>query len=117
MTIRVLIVDDSIGMRTYMRTILSAVGFRCEEAVDGADAFQKMLGGQYDLVVTDLEMPHMDGYALLSKSGLTLNELEAAIQLLLERRVLRVKGETRGPRLVESWFQAVPCNWQNVPAL
>jgi len=67
---RVLIVDDSIGMRTYMRTILSAVGFRCEEAVDGADAFQKMLGVHYDLVVTDLEMPHMDGYALLSAIGL-----------------------------------------------
>lgn len=59
----------------------------------------------------------MDGYTLMSKSGLKLDELEAAIQMLLERRVLRVKGETRGPRLAESWFQAVACNSQSMSAL
>jgi CheY-like chemotaxis protein len=66
----ILIVDDSVGMRTYMRTILTAVGLICEEATDGADAFQKLLSGRFDLLVTDLEMPHMDGYALLSAIGL-----------------------------------------------
>ena len=67
---RVLIVDDAGGMRAYLRIILSAAGFDCHEAADGAEGFEKVMNGGIDLVVTDLDMPVMDGFALLSAISL-----------------------------------------------
>jgi hypothetical protein len=59
-----------------------------------------------------LQERDMDGYTLMSKSGLKLSELQEAVQVLLDKRVLRVKGEIHGPRLAESWFQAIPSGSQ-----
>jgi len=67
---RVLIVDDASGMRTYLRLILEAAGFDCTEAPDGGEAFDHILKGGFEVVVTDLEMPVMDGYQLLSAISL-----------------------------------------------
>ncbi len=67
---RVLIVDDAGGMRAYLRIILSSAGFDCIEAADGAEGFDAVLKGNIDLVVTDLDMPVMDGFALVSAISL-----------------------------------------------
>lgn len=67
---RVLIVDDASGMRTYLRLILESAGFDCTEAADGGEAFDHVLETRFDIVVTDLEMPGMDGYQLLSAISL-----------------------------------------------
>jgi CheY-like chemotaxis protein len=63
-------VDDASGMRTYLRLILESAGFVCTEASDGGEAFDKILKGGFDIVITDLEMPSMDGYQLLSAISL-----------------------------------------------
>jgi two-component system chemotaxis response regulator CheY len=63
--LRVLVVDDASGMRAYLRTILSSAGFDCVEAPDGAAGFEAVLGGGIDLVITDLDMPEMDGFGLI----------------------------------------------------
>jgi len=57
-------------MRAYLRIILSAAGFDCHEAADGAEGFDAVLKGNIDLVVTDLDMPVMDGFALVSAISL-----------------------------------------------
>jgi CheY-like chemotaxis protein len=67
---RVLIADDSVGMRVYLRAILSGAGYVCTEAHDGGAAFDAILAQTFDLVVTDLDMPGMDGFALLSAISL-----------------------------------------------
>lgn len=67
---RVLIVDDASGMRTYLRTILTSAGYDCHEARDGGEAFDLLLTTRFDLVITDLEMPGMDGFQLLSAISL-----------------------------------------------
>lgn len=67
---RVLIADDSTGMRTYLRLILESAGFDCVEAADGGEAFDQILAHRYDLLITDIEMPGMDGYQLLAAVGL-----------------------------------------------
>jgi len=67
---RVVIADDSGGMRAYLRTILASAGFDCVEAADGAEALDLILRGGVDLLVTDLDMPEMDGFALLAAVGL-----------------------------------------------
>lgn len=67
---RVLVVDDSAGMRVYLRAILTGAGYESVEVTDGGAAFDALLQGSYDLVVTDLDMPEMDGFALLSAISL-----------------------------------------------
>jgi CheY-like chemotaxis protein len=67
---RVLIVDDAAGMRVYLRAILTGAGYDCVEVADGGAAFDALLSGRFDLVVTDLDMPEMDGFALLSAISL-----------------------------------------------
>src|SRR5262249_11053127 len=67
---RVLIVDDAAGMRVYLRSILASAGYQCVEAPDGGTAFDLLLKEKFDLVITDLNMPQMDGYALLSAVSL-----------------------------------------------
>ena len=68
--IRVLIADDSVGMRVYLRAILSGAGYVCTETLDGGAAFDAILAERFDLVITDLDMPGMDGFALLSAISL-----------------------------------------------
>ena len=67
---RVLVVDDSAGMRVYLRAILTGAGYESVEVADGGAAFDTLMGGRFDLVVTDLDMPEMDGFALLSAISL-----------------------------------------------
>lgn len=67
---RILVADDASGMRTYLRLVLESAGFACTEVSDGGDAFDQVLGNTFDLVITDLEMPGMDGFQLLSAISL-----------------------------------------------
>jgi hypothetical protein len=50
----------------------------------------------------------MDGYSLAKVTQLNADELEKAVRTLASSGLLRVRGEMGGPRLLESWFQAVP---------
>jgi len=61
---RILVVDDSPTTRTLNRTILEAAGFDVTVAVDGKDAMRMLEERGADLVLTDVEMPRMDGFAL-----------------------------------------------------
>lgn len=67
---RVLIVDDAAGMRIYLRTILAGAGYACTDVADGGAAFDAIMTSPFDLVITDLNMPQMDGFALLSAISL-----------------------------------------------
>ena len=61
---RVLVVDDSITTRTMEQSILAAHGYKVEIAVCGEDALEKALGNRFDLIITDVEMPGMNGFEL-----------------------------------------------------
>jgi chemosensory pili system protein ChpA (sensor histidine kinase/response regulator) len=63
----VLWVDDSISVRKLGGHFLAAEGWSAETAVDGRDALEKLRRGRYRVLVTDLEMPRMHGYELLSE--------------------------------------------------
>lgn len=68
--LRVLIADDAAGMRVYLRTILTGAGYVCTEAPDGGAAFDAVLREKFDVVITDLDMPQVDGFALLTAISL-----------------------------------------------
>ncbi|MBV8643205.1 MAG: hybrid sensor histidine kinase/response regulator [Candidatus Eremiobacteraeota bacterium] len=62
---RVLVVDDSLTVRELERKLLDAVGYEVDVAVDGMDAWNAVRSGRFDLVVTDVDMPRMDGIELV----------------------------------------------------
>lgn len=64
---RVLIVDDSATMRDMVSYTLNNAGFDVLEAVDGEDALAVLAGERVDLVITDLNMPNLDGIGLTKK--------------------------------------------------
>jgi two-component system chemotaxis response regulator CheY len=62
---KVLIVDDSVSMRQMVGFTLREGGFEVIEAEHGQDALDKLQGAPVDLVITDLNMPVMDGITLI----------------------------------------------------
>ncbi len=63
----VLVVDDSLPTRTLERSILETAGYRTLAAGDGVEALKILRGEAIDLVVTDIEMPGLDGFALTTE--------------------------------------------------
>ena len=64
MTKRVLVVDDSAIVRNIHSFMLKSGGFEVVEASNGYEAMEKLLESHFDLIVTDVNMPKMDGYSL-----------------------------------------------------
>ena len=64
----ILMVDDSINVRRFLSLTLEKAGYRVEQAKDGLDALEKLLGGlQINAVVCDIDMPRLDGYGFLAR--------------------------------------------------
>jgi CheY-like chemotaxis protein len=63
---RILVVDDDPVMRALPRHVLQAAGYVVDVASDGAAALRLARASAYDLIVTDLDMPGLDGFGLLS---------------------------------------------------
>ena len=63
--LKILIVDDESSQRTGLAGMVKAWGMQAETATDGADALEKLETYAADVVVTDLNMPRMDGYELM----------------------------------------------------
>jgi CheY-like chemotaxis protein len=61
-----LLVDDSAVARTKLRRLFEAAGYQVHLACDGVEALALLAKGRYSLMITDLEMPNMDGSALIS---------------------------------------------------
>jgi two-component system, chemotaxis family, chemotaxis protein CheY len=62
---RILVVDDSTSLRQVQEIVLSGAGYEVIQAVDGKDALAKLAAGPVHLVLTDLNMPNLDGVGLV----------------------------------------------------
>jgi len=62
---RILVVDDSSLVRLYYRSALEGAGFSVEQAINGIEAMEKVLTQAFDLLIVDINMPRMDGFAFL----------------------------------------------------
>jgi len=63
---RILTVDDSPSVRQMVSFTLRKAGHEVMEAVDGKDALSKIGLGKFDMIITDLNMPNMDGIQLIT---------------------------------------------------
>ncbi len=61
---RILVVEDAFSTRELEKSILETHGYLVDTAVDGLDALDRVTTAQYDLIVSDIEMPRMDGFEL-----------------------------------------------------
>jgi chemotaxis protein histidine kinase CheA len=68
---RILVVDDSLIARDLERSILESAGYQVDTAVDGEDALARLHVQRYDLVVADIDMPRLDGLALIARMRAT----------------------------------------------
>jgi len=95
---RILVVDDSITTRTLETSILETYGFHVELAVDGEDALARLRRESFDLVVTDLEMPRLNGFELVQamKTDEKLKQIPVIMVTSVENPRERERGMTNG---------------------
>lgn len=65
MTASILAVDDSASLRMAIRIALTGAGYAVTEAGDGVEGLAKATSTKFDMIVTDLNMPNMDGLAMI----------------------------------------------------
>jgi two-component system chemotaxis sensor kinase CheA len=105
----ILVVEDSITSRMLLKNILESAGYEVQTAVDGADAWSTLKTANFDLVVSDVEMPRMDGFELTAKirSQEDLKSIPVVIVTSLESREDRERGIDVGANayIVKSGFE------------
>ncbi len=67
MTASILTVDDSPSIRMALKIALTGAGYSVAEAADGAEGIAKAKASAFDLIITDLNMPVMDGLAMIEE--------------------------------------------------
>ncbi len=90
----ILVVDDSITTRTMEKNLLEAVGYRIRVAVDGIDAWTQLKSEAFDLVVSDVDMPRMNGFDLTARirADQALADLPVVLVTALELREDKERG-------------------------
>jgi two-component system, chemotaxis family, sensor kinase CheA len=91
---RILIVDDSFTTRTLEKSILVAHGYDVSVAVDGVEAMSQLRQHTFSLVISDIEMPRMDGFALLEQ--MKVDRRCSAIPVILVTSRDRQEDQQRG---------------------
>ncbi len=103
-----LVVEDSITARMLIKGILESAGYHVETAVDGVDAWTALKTDDFDLVVSDVEMPRMDGFALTAqiRADRRLADLPVVLLTAMASREDRERGVEAGANayLVKSSF-------------
>jgi len=89
-----LVVDDSITTRTMEKNLLEAAGYQARVAVDGVEAWTLLKSEEVDLVVSDVDMPRMDGFELTARirADRKLAELPVVLVTALESREDKERG-------------------------
>jgi two-component system chemotaxis sensor kinase CheA len=104
----ILVAEDSITSRLLLKGILESAGYRVTTAVDGMDALTTLRTGQFDLLVSDVEMPRLDGFGLTAalRADRKFAELPVVLVTALETREDRERGIEVGANfyLVKSSF-------------
>ncbi len=93
-TRRILVVDDSITSRTLEQSVLAAAGYDVVVAVDGLEAWRVIERGGIALVVSDVEMPHLDGIGLCER--IRASQSHAALPVILVTSLDQPAQRARG---------------------
>ncbi len=83
--ITILVVDDSVNTREIEKNILEAYGYAVVMAEDGMEAYEKAMERRYDAVITDVEMPRLDGFSLTERLRRDENYRDTPIIIVTSR--------------------------------
>ena len=64
---QILVVDDELGIRTLLSDVLNIAGYQVTTAADGLDALNQIRNNKFDLILLDVNLPKVDGFAILEK--------------------------------------------------
>ncbi len=94
----ILVLDDSLTTRTLEKSILEAHGYQVRLAVDGLEALNRLRAERFDLVISDIQMPRLDGFGLLQaiKADQALARIPVVLVTSLEAREDRERGLALG---------------------
>lgn len=94
----ILVVDDSVTIRQMVSFTLTQAGYGVLEASDGQDALERLGGARVDLVITDLNMPRMDGISMIRQlRGRTASKYTPVVMLTTEsQESKRQEGRAAG---------------------
>ncbi|MFB2894146.1 response regulator [Aerosakkonemataceae cyanobacterium BLCC-F50] len=90
----ILLVEDSIAIRTQEKRILEGAGYEVVTAVDGMDALTKLKSRSYDAIVSDIQMPNLDGLSLAAK--IRQNKEYSEIPIILVTSLASDEDKKRG---------------------
>ncbi|MBC5825553.1 MAG: response regulator [Candidatus Eremiobacteraeota bacterium] len=95
---RLLVADDSLTTRTLLGNIMRSAGYDVTTAIDGVDAWSKVQAGKFDCVMTDIEMPNMNGWDLCKrlKRDDRFSRMPVVLITSLSRDDERLRGLTLG---------------------
>jgi two-component system chemotaxis sensor kinase CheA len=90
----ILVVDDSITTRTMEKSLFEAAGYRVQTATDGAEAWAALKSEPFDLVVSDVDMPRLNGFELTARirADSRLASLPVVLVTALESREDKERG-------------------------
>lgn len=94
----VLVIDDSLTVRETEKRILQNAGYQVETAVDGVDGWNSLKAKKFNLVITDIDMPRMNGFELVNqiKKDAHLRKTPIIIVSYKDRKVDHLKGTEVG---------------------
>ena len=94
----ILVIDDTFSTRELEKDIIAANGYKVDTAVDGLDALDKIAQTNYDLIVTDVQMPRMNGFDLCKtiKGNVAYKDIPVIIVTSLEKEEDKRQGIESG---------------------
>lgn len=98
MTLRVLAVDDSRTMRNLLNAALVQAGFDVHLAEDGQDGLQQLQKTRPDVVITDINMPRLDGFGFIEAIRGSQSNRNLPILVLTTESAPELKSRARGRR-------------------
>jgi PAS domain S-box-containing protein len=105
-TRRVLIIDDEPGIVDVLKEVLVSNGYEIETATDGEQALECLANGEYDLILSDLRMPNLDGESLYAQLKNQQPELA--------KRIVFVTGDTISPQ-ARQFLESTGNRWISKP--
>lgn len=111
---KILVVDDESGIRFLLSEVLLGKGFEVSLASDGQESLEKLAQDNFDLVVTDINMPRLDGVAMLKRMKKTGRDEKIIImtgnpadQRLSEKGLPHVENHLSKPFEIENFLNVV----------
>ncbi len=95
---RILVVDDSLTVREVERKLLENKGYKVETAVDGMDGWNTLNRAKFDLIISDIDMPRMNGFDFVTrvKNNNTYKDLPVMIVSYKDREEDKIRGLEAG---------------------